>query len=499
MIMDLKKFKQKNIHIIGISGLEGWAILDFFLTQGFRNITAHDFIRKAEFQRDFIKNHPGISLKETKEIISKLSIYRKRIKFFFEKNYLKDIDKADFIFAPQSWFLYKENRYLFKIKNKIPFFGIINIYFALAPAKIIGVTGSYGKTTTSRLIYHIFKASNKNTFYGGNDKKAVQCLSKIPRMGKNDFLILEISHRQLMSYKNLLLGPKSKPSSLTKTPFIAVILNISKNHLDEVESFKKYKELKKRILLFQKPKEFSILNYDDLSVRKFANQIKSKAIFFSKKRMLKEGVFFDKKSKYLKIKTKKKVINIIKKEELSFQAQSHLEDVLVAIAVSFLAKIKPKIIEKAIQSFSWPKNCLEHLGDIKGIKYYNNLASTTPESTEMAIKALLFGKKKDYKKKLILITGGEDKKSNYKKLSTLVKKNVKYLILFQDSVSKKIIKLFSKKERKLIKRVVSPKEAIKIAEGKSREGEIILISPSGAFFQSKYGNRKKFLKILSNS
>ena len=100
---------------------------------------------------------------------------------------------------------------------------------------------------------------------------------------------------------------------------------------------------------------------------------------------------------------------------------------------------------------------------------------------------------------LILITGGEDKKSNYKKLSTLVKKNVKYLILFQDSVSKKIIKLFSKKERKLIKRVVSPKEAIKIAEGKSREGEIILISPSGAFFQSKYGNRKKFLKILSNS
>lgn len=496
MITYLKKLSKKNIHIIGISGLEGWAMLDFFLTKGFQNITAHDFIEENDFQRNFIKNHPGISSKETKKILSKLSIYKKRIKFFFKKNYLKEIDKADFIFVPQSWFLYKENRRLFKIKNKIPFLGIINIYFAFAPAKIIGITGSYGKTTTSRLTYYTLKKSNKRTFYGGNDKKAAQSLSEIPKMKKNDFLVLEISHRQLMNYKNLLSNPKSNAQNLTRTPFIAVVLNISRNHLDEVKTFKEYRELKKRILLFQKPKEFSILNYDDLSVRKFATQVKSKTVFFSVKKPLKEGVFFDKKSGYLSIKTKKKIIKIIKKEELSFQAQNHLEDVLAAITVSFLAKVKIKNIKRAIKDFSWPRDCLENLAKIGGINYYNNLASTTPESTEIAIKSLEPSRKKDDGKRLILITGGEDKKSNYKKLSNLIKKNVEYLILFQDTVSNKLIKWFSKEERKSIKKAANLKEAIKITKEKSREGDSILLSPSGAFFQTKYGKRKNLLKLV---
>jgi len=496
MELDLKKLK--NIHIIGILGLEGWAMLDFFLTQGFENITAHDFIKESEFRENFIKNHPGFSKKALKKTFSKLSIYKKRIKIFYKKSYLKEIDKADFIFCPQSWFLYKENRPLFKVKKKIPFLGIINIYFALAPAKIIGITGSCGKTTTSRLIYHIFKKLKKKIYYGGNDKKAVQSLSEIPKMKKKDFLILEVSHRHLMNFKNPLSCPGRELLAPQKTPFIAVILNISKNHLDEVKSLKKYRELKKRILFFQKEKDFAILNYDDISVRSFSKEAKSQIIFFSKTKSLKEGVFWDKRDNFLKVKRGEKETRVIKKEELSLQAQSYLEDVLAAIAVSFLAKIKPKIIKKAIQSFSWPKNCLEYLGNIKGIKYYNNLASATPEATERAIEALMLNKNLVQAKNLILLTGGKDKKSDYRKLVKKVKKSIKFLILFPDSVSKQMEKLFSQKERKLIKKVSNLKEAITFIKEKSKEGDTVLLSPSGAFFQSKYGRKQDFLRIVSS-
>ena len=509
MKLNIKNLKKRNIHIIGISGLEGWAMLDFFLTLGFENITAHDFIEDSEFKQNFLKNHPGFSQKEIKTSFLKLLKYKKKIKIFFKKDYLRGIKKADFIFVPQSWFLYRENRPLSKLKNKIPFLGIINIYFIFVPSRIIGITGSQGKTTTSRLVYHIFstaaktysrsaetlykggKQAKKNTFYGGNDKKAVQCLSKIPEMKKNDFLVLEVSHRQLMNIKNSYYILKNPP----KTPFIAVILNINKNHLDEVKNFKEYQKLKKRILFFQGKRDFAILNFDDLAIKKFSKSVKGRLLFFSKKKELADGVFLDPKDDFLKIKTKGRKIKIIQKEKLSLQAKHHLENILAAIAVSFLSKIRPEVIRTGIKSFSWPKNCFEYLERFKEIKYYNNLASTTPNATEAAIKTLISNRKNQ---NLVLITGGEDKGMNYRSLVKSIKKSVKFLILFPDSVSKKIKRLFTQKERESIKEVKNLKEAVKIAKEKVKTGDTILLSPSGAFFQSKYGRRRNFLKLLNH-
>jgi len=498
MKLGFENFKNKKIHIIGISGLEGWAMLDFFLTLGIENIIAHDFTRESDLKQNFVKNHPGFSKKEIKKSLLKISNYKKRIKIFFKERYLRQINEADFIFVPQSWFLYKENQPLLKLEKKTPFLGIMNIYFAFTPSKIIGITGSQGKTTTSRLVYHIFQGIKENTYYGGNDKKAAQCLLEMSKMKKNDFLILEVSHRHLKFLKSRGKNLDIFKENL-KTPYIAVILNINKNHLDEVKNFEEYKKIKKRILLFQGERDAAVLNYDDPVVRSFYKDAKGKVIFFSKKRKLKEGAFLDLKDDFLKLRTKTKEIKIVRRKTLSLQARHHLENILAAIAVGFLSKIKLKIIKREIETFSWPQNCFEYLGSFKGVKYYNNLASTTPETTQAAIETLVLnGNNKSRDQKLILITGGKDKEMDYRNLIRTIKKRVKILFLFPDNVSRKIKHLSGLKGRKLIKKVKNLKEALNIIKEEANRGDTVLLSPSGAFFQSRYGRRRGFLKIVKS-
>jgi len=456
-------------------------MLDFFLMNGFSKISAHDLSSREELKDNFIKNHPGFSRSVAEKYFRKISSLKKTA-FYLKDDYLKEIERADLVFAPQSWFLYKENKPLLKLQRKIPVLNIINLYFSFG-FKIIGVTGSQGKTTTSRLIHHLFLVANKNIYYGGNDKKSVQSLPFLTKVSPDNFLLLEISHRQLRFLKN------------QKGPYISVILNISRNHLDEVRNFKEYQGLKKRILLSQGKKDFAVLNFDDQLVKKFSRVTKSQVFFFSSTVPQERGAFLDRKDGFLKIKIKGREINIVGIKELSLQAQHHLQDVLAAAAVGFLSKISLSNIKKAIKTFVWPSDCFECLGKFKGVEYYSNLASATPEAAKLAVENLT--SKKYTGKRIFLLTGGEDKKMDYRGLIDAIKRGVDFLVLFPDSVSRKIkLKINRGKSSLIVKTVESLKEAAAFLKSKTKRGDTVLLSPGGAFFKSKYGSRKVFLKMI---
>ena len=454
----LEKLKGKNLHLVGFLGLEGWAMADFLIKKGFENITFHDFTQEKEIFQKFKKTHPGFSEKKIKEAFEKI---KKLKKVCLKNNYLKDIEKAEAIFLPQSWFLYKENKPLFSLKGKTPFYGILNFYLELALAQIIGVTGSQGKTTTCRLIYHILRYAKKKkeiegkVYYGGNDRSACQSLEKIDQMRGNDFLILEISHRQLMF-------------DIKKSPKIAVILNITKNHLDETGSFENYIKLKEKIAKYQTKNDFLILNKEDSVLKKLSKNKKSKIIFFSRKEKID-----------------------IEEKKLPLLGKHGKEDILAAKKVAEIVGVSKEAIKKAILSFPPPKNCLEFLKEKRGIEYWNDLASTTPEATKEAIEFL-----SSQGKEIILICGGEDKGMEIKKLASIIERKVKKAIFLPGSGTKKLAFLIKNQEK--IMKVKTLKEALnKAVSFKNKNKKIaILISPAFAFFGSYFGKRKDILRII---
>lgn len=486
----MEELKNKNIHIVGVLGNEGFAMFDFCLGSGFKNITGHDFSSPEKIEEIFKKSHPNLS---NKEIENNLNIIKKNENLIhFQENYLQDVKKADLIFLPQSWFLYKQNKPLKKLKRKIPFWGILNLYFQ-TKAKIIGVTGSQGKTTTTRLIENIFSKSKNRFLTLGNDKFSGNSIKKALNLTDKDFLILEISHRQLLF-------------DIKNSPDISVILNITQNHLDDFlkpigeknnikEAEKEYIKTKEKLLKYQKKQDFAILNYEDKNCQKLIKKYQNKIniLTFSHKQSLKKGIFIKNKSFIIKYKNNEKKIAPINSFKLI--GTQNIEDALAAIGASFCAKIPLKSIKEGIETFQGPKEKFHKEKEINGIEFYVDFLSTTPESTIPAIKF--------FNKKIYLICGGEDKEMNYKNLAKLIEKKVKKVILLPGTASNKIQRELATRKNK-IEKVKSLEEAIeKVVRLAKRElknnknqKEIVLISPAAAFFRREYGGQKKLKEIF---
>src|SRR3989338_790751 len=214
--------KDKRIHIVGVTGSEGSSILDFCLHNGFKNLTVHDFVNYGEHEKNYLMWHKGIETQRLQKNFAAFEHNLKQVVSQWGKNYLTDIDLADFVFVPQSWRLYKQNKPLYKIFNRgTPFYSLTRLYLDYAPACIIAVTGTVGKGSVCYACVQLFENAGKRVFFAGNETWRNQVLSELDRMNDKDFLVLEISHRQLQE-------------GFTRAPHIAVFTNLYPNHLDEV-------------------------------------------------------------------------------------------------------------------------------------------------------------------------------------------------------------------------------------------------------------------------
>lgn len=460
-----KKWQNKNVHVVGVASAEGSSILEFLVRLDFKNITAHDISRKESLKEAYFSTHKKISGEKKKEKFIKFKNALKRTTEKFGRNYLDSIEKADLIFLSQAWFRYPENEKIYCLK-KTPLWSITKLYFDLCPGRVIGITGTLGKGTTASIIYNILKMAGTNAFFAGNESWQPQVAQNLPEFKKNDYLVLEISNRQLMS-------------DFSQNPFISVITNIYPDHLDEHKNFNNYINTKFKITSMQKKNDFLVLNYDNQICRDFGEQTKAKVVYFSVK---KDSIF----SPHLKL----KLSNVRSKLMASSPLQGfhNLENLMAASTVAKILKIKDKEIKEAILKFTTLPGRIEFIARIHGVSYYYDIKSTTPTATTAALKS--------FDQKVILISGGEDKNLDYSSLSHEINQKVKQLIILKSSGAKKI------KEKISLKNLLETNslfQSILQAEKNAKPGDIVLLSPSSAFFYSKFIQKKKrFIEILAS-
>ncbi len=482
----LIKFEKKNIHILGASGAEGSAVL-LFLFKNIKNkkITAHDFCLESEFQKNFNLFHDGYSENEKKKMFKELS--NLPITYNFKDTYLNDIKKADIIFVPQSWYRYENNQELKKYQKKIPFYNITKLYFNLAPCPIIAITGTSGKSTTSRLINNIISKSKKRVFFTGNDRLNEQVLDDLDIMNSDDILAIEVSNRQLKI-------------DMEKSPHVAVITNISPNHLDDHDSYEDYIKTKKSLTKYQGAGDYAILNYDNYATKKIAEDCNAKTYFFSRKNILENGCFI--KNNNIVLKDKDREYIICSTLDLLIPGPHNIENALAASLATFVAGISTKNIREGIITYKGMKSRLEFFEEIKGVRYYEDSSACNPDGPKNAVQS--------FKTPIILIAGGTRKVSKTNEFievaQEIVKNNVKALFLIgekaqeiENAVRKELEKAGN--ERLLIKKCNGLEDAVANSYLAAKNGDVVVLSPGCESFDmfKDYRQRGEEFKRLVRS
>lgn len=369
------------------------------------------------------------------------------------ENFLKQID---LIVLNPSVSIYTENIKLALLLNK-KIISEISLAFLFKKGNIISITGSNGKSTTSTLIYNILKQADIKTSLVGNIGNS---FSGEVSLNKKQTYVVEVSSFQLET--------SNKYNSK-----IACFLNFTENHLDRHFSLKEYFETKLKIFQNQSRKDFSVLNYDDEKVRKIVT--KSNTYYFSKNNKVKGVYVFNNYIYFNNGKTEEKVLNIC---DIKLKGEHNLENVLCAVLVAKLYKIKNEDIILAVSRFYGLEHRIEFVDKIDNILFYNDSKSTTIKSTQTAIKCFS-------EDRILLILGGSDKGFEFDDLFENLDKQVKHIICLGE-VKDKILLSSKKYNFDSIESVDSFELAVKLSliYSKRENLNVVLLSPATASFDS---------------
>lgn len=392
----------------------------------------------------------------SKDIMDKITTYG--FSFHFGKNSLENLKGFSVIFRSPSC-LPTRKELINEANNGAIVTTEVELLMKMCPCKIVGVTGSDGKTTTTSLINAILKKAGYNTFLGGNI--GTPLFTKLPNMKPEDILVLELSSFQLMG--------------MEISPDIAVITNITPNHLNIHKDYEEYIEAKKNIFKYQNEKGILVLNYDNEITRNCEKEAKGKVIFFSSKNKLDNGYIVDEDViKECEDKIRKHILNV---EDVILRGNHNYQNIATAIAAtSSLADIDT--IVDAVKEFKPVEHRIEFIREIDGVKWYNDSASSSPSRTLSGINA--------FKEEIILIAGGYDKNLDYTPLAKPIIEKVKSLILIGQTSGKifDAVKLELENENKEldIHMCENLEETINLAKKVARPGQVVLFSPASASF-----------------
>lgn len=436
-----KFLDSKKVAIIGM-GVSNLPLLDYFYDKNAK-VTVFD------------KNTPS------DEIMEKINKYRYEVEIG-EYN-LSRLNGFDIVFRSPSVLPTRDELIMAANKGTI-ITSEIEMVLKLAPCKIIGVTGTEGKTTTTSIIYEILKSSGKNCFLGGNIGKPI--FTEIKNMKPEDIVVLELSSFQLMG--------------MEVSPDISVVTNMYPDHLNIHSSYEEYQQAKKNIFLHQNENGVVILNYDNEITRKFADEVKSNLVFFSSLENLENGYVYDRKDETIKNYVNGKSKNILKKQEIKLRGIHNYENICAALAATApIVDEKDQI--KAIKEFNGVEHRLEFVRELNGVKYYNDSIGTSPASTIAGLNA--------FDENIILLAGGSDKGLDYTEIGETIAKKVRVLLLTGPTAEKieNATRLAMSKADKETVEIIHCKdlqEAVSVARKKAKSGEIVLMSPASASFDA---------------
>lgn len=293
----------------------------------------------------------------------------------------------------------------------IPIFSEIEVAFWLTDAKIIGITGSNGKTTTVTLVGEILREDKREYRVGGNI--GIPFSAIVEEVSPDGFLVLELSSFQLERIEEF-------------KPYISSVLNITPDHLDRHPDLQSYTEAKLRILENQGEDDFAVLNADDQNTLRLASFGKCRKTFFSVKEELESGVFVREGKVVSRWKGKESEIICIR--EIGIKGPHNLSNASAACAICSILGVGIDAMNRALRSFKGVEHRLEQVAVISGVNFINDSKATNVESVWYALQSV--------NPPIILIAGGKDKGGDFSKLRELVQKNVKALILLGQAKEK---------------------------------------------------------------
>ena len=408
------------------------------------------------------------------ETINKINTYE--FSYSFGKNCLEKLNGFNIIFRSPSCLptrteLQKETERGAIVTTEV------EMLMEMCPCKIVGVTGSDGKTTTTSLINAILKKAGYKTFLGGNI--GTPLFTKLPEMEPNDIVVLELSSFQLMN--------------MHISPDIAIITNITPNHLNIHKDYQEYIDAKKCIFKNQNEKGILILNYDNDITRECAKEANGNVVFFSSKVKLDNGFIVDGNIiKECNDKVRKHILNT---DEVILGGNHNFQNIATALAAT-KTLVDTDIAVQAIKEFKPVEHRIEFVKEIDGVKWYNDSASSSPTRTISGINA--------FKENIILIAGGYDKNLEYEPLAKPVVDKVSTLILIGLTAEKMydVVKNESEKENKKINIYMCDtlEQTIEIAKKSAKKGDVVLFSPASASFDmfKNFADRGHKFKDLVN-
>lgn len=342
--------------------------------------------------------------------------------------------------------------YLIKARHdKKRIIGELELGFSLARCPFIGVTGTNGKTTVCSLIHHVLKESGLNSYLVGNVGTPVT--EVVDELNETAVAVTEVSSFQLETIK-------------TFCPHIAVVLNITPDHLDRHYNMDNYVYLKRRILSNLTCSEYAVLNMDDQTVAEFAKDLSANVVFFSATQ--KADVFADEEYYYFKGKP------VAKRGDIRLIGEHNVENALAATAVLKCMGVSDEDIAKGFRSFKGVRHRIELIFEKNGVKYYNDSKSTNVDSTIKAVKSMTVP--------TVLILGGKDKGLDYTKLFDDLKDSLITHAVITGENRFKMLENANQAGFYKVSLSASFESAVKIAKIEVKEGGAVLLSPASASF-----------------
>ncbi len=362
---------------------------------------------------------------------------------------------------------------LVQVRNfGLPVIGELELAARFLKGKILAITGSNGKTTTTTLCGEIFKAGGAKTLVGGNIGLPV--IDLVDESGPGTWSVLEVSSFQLETTESF-------------HPHIAVILNITPDHLDRHRTFLNYAAMKERIFANQTAEDFLILNADDPMAQQAAGRAQSQVFWFSRSKIVRRGACVLNGVVAFRASEQEALEPVLPASAIRLKGQHNLENVLAAVCAARVGKIPAEAIAGAVESFRAVEHRLEFVANIRGVDYYNDSKATNVDAAAKALQA--------FPGNIHLILGGKDKDSDYRQLSALLRERVK-AVYTVGSAAEKIESQIGKVAP--LARAGTLAGAVSQAAEAAVAGDVVLLAPACSSFDQfeNYEHRGRVFKEL---
>lgn len=355
-------------------------------------------------------------------------------------------------------------------RHKVPIVPEIEVASWFLKGSLMGVTGSNGKTTTTTLLGKMLESSGLPTFVGGNI--GVPLISAVEKDRSDSLLVTELSSFQLEAIQ-------------TFRPHVAVLLNLSPNHLDRHRTFEAYVGAKARIFHNQTAEDYAILNADDPYVMDLAPAIASQKIFFSRTQNLPDGVFVSHGHIIYRVRNLERIL--LETSDVRLRGDFNVDDVLAASAAACVVGAGFDAVRNSVREFNGVEHRLEFIREIHRVEFYNDSKATSVDATAKALTA--------FDKGVHLILGGKDKGAPYTPLRPLVKDRVSEVLVIGAAADKIAADLDGAVE---IVRAGNLETAVRRAYNLALPGDTVLLAPACASFDQfqDYEHRGRVFKEL---